>query len=93
MWLDHDVPLHVLYVEMQLIIGGFTHQLLYVLVDIHHDLVLPHGLGEDFNGMDLVCSHYDIQNLEQPCIVSLNASDEERELLIVPDQHLNPCFV
>lgn len=88
-----NVPLHVLYMQLQVIVGGYAHQLLYVLFDIKHDLVLPHGLGEGSDGRDLVCSHYDIQTSEQPCIGSLNASDERRELLIIPDLHLNPCFV
>ena len=67
--------------------------MLYVLVYIQHDFVLPHGLGDDSNGMDLVHSHYDIQTPKQSFKGSLNASDEQRELLIVPDQHQNLCFV
>ena len=42
-WTIH-VPLHFLCDEMQVITGGYVHQLLYALVDIKHDLVLPHGL-------------------------------------------------
>lgn len=68
-------------------------QLLYVLVNIKHDLVLPQGLCEGFDGRDLVHSHYDIQNPKKLCIGRLNTSDEWRELLIIPDLHLNPCFV
>ena len=69
------------------------HQFLYALVDLQHDLVLPHGLSEGFDGRDHVCHHYEIQTLIQPCIGSLNVGDEWRELLIVPDQHLDLCFV
>ena len=90
---NNDVPFHVLYANLQFIASGYAHQLLYVLVDIQHDLVLPQGLCEDSDGMDLVHSHNDIQNLEKLCIGSLNTSDERRELLIISDLHLNLCFV
>jgi len=78
---------------MQVIIGGYAHQIFYVRVDIQHDLVLSHALGEGSDGRDLVHSHYEIRTLEQPCIGSLNASDDWREMLIVTNQPLNTYFV
>jgi len=68
-------------------------QLLYVLVNLQYDLVLPHGLSEGSDQRDIVCPHYDIKTPVQPCIRSLNASDEWRELIIVLDQHMYPFFV
>jgi len=59
-----NVPLNVLCVDLQVITNGNAHQLLYVLVDIQHDLILPHGMGEGSDGRDLVCLHYYIQTLE-----------------------------
>ena len=58
-WTTH-VPLHVLYDELQVITNGFTHQLIYVLADTEHYMVLPHGLIEGSDGRDFVHSHYEI---------------------------------
>ena len=50
-----DVLLHVLCTQLQVIMGGFVHQLFNVPIDLQHDLVLPHGLSEGSDGRDPLC--------------------------------------
>lgn len=60
-----NVLLHIFCAQLQVITGGLSHKLLYVLVDLQQDLVLFHDLSEGYDRRDSLCPHYAIQTLDQ----------------------------
>lgn len=84
--------MHSLCTNLQVCVGGYTHQLIKVHVQLHSDLVLWINPSECANRWDCVCTHNDIHSFEHICTQSLQTGDELQEFLIDPNLTPNACL-